>query len=73
MITRRDIMNALGDQTEDKFLTGLFVGIGVGALIGSAVALLVSPRSGSDLRQMIGEKVGSLKQKARDTASEIQQ
>jgi hypothetical protein len=58
MITKRDIMQALGESTtEDRFLVGLLVGVGLGAIVGGAVALFLSPRSGSEMRQMVGEKL----------------
>jgi gas vesicle protein len=66
MITRKDIFEALGAETEDRFLTGMLVGIGVGALIGGAVALLLAPKSGAEMRHIIGEKSGDLIAKAKD-------
>lgn len=67
MITKKDIFEALGAGTahEDRFITGMIVGIGVGAVVGSAVAMLFAPRTGPELRQMIGEKVPDLVDKAK--------
>jgi gas vesicle protein len=56
MISKKDILHALGAETESRFMTGLLVGVGIGALVGSVVAMLVAPRSGSELRSVIGEK-----------------
>lgn len=39
------------------FVTGLFAG----ALFGASVALLLAPKAGADLRDNIGESVGSLR------------
>jgi len=66
MITKKAILEALGAETEDKFITGMLVGIGVGAIVGSAVAMLFSPRPGSEIRQMIGERGSDLIDKAKN-------
>ena len=60
MITKKDIYEALGVQTSDHFMTGMLVGIGIGALVGSAVAMLLAPKSGSEIRRMISEKTSDL-------------
>jgi gas vesicle protein len=62
MITKKDILDALGGRdTEDRFLFGVLCGVGVGALVGTVVTLLLAPKSGTETRQMIGEKVGNLR------------
>ncbi len=66
MITKQDIMEALGADTSDRFMSGMLVGIGVGALVGGVVAMLLAPKTGTELRQMIGEKGGDLINKAKD-------
>ena len=67
MVTKKDILEAIGMEREDRFMTGMFVGIGLGALVGGVVALLFAPRSGFELREGIGEKmkdvVGKVKSK----------
>ncbi len=65
MITKNDILEALGADTDDRFMTGMLVGIGVGAIVGSAVAMLLSPKAGSEIRQMIGERGSDLIEKAK--------
>jgi len=75
MVSKSDILEALGMESNDRFLMGMFLGIGVGALVGGAVALLLAPRSGQELRDMLGEKKGELfgraKQKKDDVMSEL--
>jgi gas vesicle protein len=66
MITRKDIMEALGADTENRFITGMLVGLGLGAVVGGVVAMLFAPKTGPELRQMIGEKGSDLVAKARD-------
>jgi gas vesicle protein len=74
MVSKNDILEALGMETGDRFLTGMFVGIGVGALVGSALALFLSPKSGREIRDLIGNKgnewLGRAKQKKDDILSE---
>jgi YtxH-like protein len=65
MITKKDILEALGANTEDHFLSGMLLGIGVGAIVGSAVAILFAPRTGVEMRQLISEKGSSLVEKAK--------
>ena len=66
MITKSDILTALGAEIhEDKFLTGMLVGIGVGAIVGGAVAVLFAPKTGTEIRQLIRERAPELVQQAR--------
>ena len=70
MVTRKDILEAIGMETEDRFMTGIFIGLGLGALVGGAVALLFAPRSGFELREGIGDKVKGVVGKVRSKATE---
>ena len=54
--SKRDILNALGIETESSFWTTALAGFGVGCLVGAAVAILVTPKSGRELRSDIMEK-----------------
>jgi len=65
MITKKDILEALGAQQEDRFLAGMLLGIGVGAIVGSAVAVLLSPKAGPELRHLINERGTELLEKAK--------
>ena len=65
MITRKDILEALGANTEDHFISGMLLGIGVGAIVGSAVAILFAPRTGEEMRHLIGEKGSTLVESAK--------
>jgi hypothetical protein len=66
MITKKDILEALGGAQEDRFMTGMLVGVGVGALVGGIVALLFAPRSGAEIRGTIREKGGNLVDRIRN-------
>ncbi len=67
MITKRDILEALGAEIhEDKFMTGMLVGIGVGAIVGGAVALLMAPKTGPEMRTMLSERSHDLVEKAKE-------
>jgi len=65
MITKRDILQAIGADTDDRFMTGMIVGIGVGAIVGGAVAMLFAPKPGAEIRHMIGERGSDLIEKAK--------
>jgi gas vesicle protein len=65
MISKKDILEAIGADTDDRFMTGMVVGIGVGAIVGSAVAILLAPKTGSEIRHIIGEKSSDLIEKAK--------
>jgi gas vesicle protein len=53
---KRDILNALGLETENNFWTVALAGFGVGCLVGAAVAIMVTPKSGRELRENIMDK-----------------
>jgi hypothetical protein len=66
MITKKDILSALGAEVhEDHFLSGMLVGIGVGAIVGGAVAMLFAPRTGMEMRQLISERVPEIVNQAK--------
>jgi gas vesicle protein len=66
MISKKDILEAIGADTDDRFMTGMLVGIGVGAIVGSAVAILLAPKTGTEIRQMLGERGSELIDKAKN-------
>lgn len=53
---KRDILNALGLEQESNFWTVALAGFGVGCLVGAAVAIMVAPKSGKELRGDIMDK-----------------
>ena len=53
---KRDILNALGLETESNFWTVALAGFGVGCLVGAAVAIMVAPKSGRELRSDLMDK-----------------
>jgi gas vesicle protein len=53
---KRDILSALGLETESNFWTVALAGFGVGCLVGAAVAIMVTPKSGRELREGIMDK-----------------
>src|SRR5262249_15364684 len=66
MLTKKDILEAIGvDGASDRFVAGMLVGIGVGAMVGSAVAMLLAPRTGAEMRHLIGERSADLVEKAK--------
>jgi hypothetical protein len=65
MVTKKDILEALGMETEDRFMTGLLIGVGLGALVGGITSLLLAPKRGSELREDLGSKMKDVVGKAR--------
>ena len=66
MITKKDILEAIGAEFhEDKFVSGMLVGIGVGAIVGGAVALLLAPKTGPEIRELLSERGADLVEKAK--------
>ena len=53
---KRDILSALGLENESNFWTVALAGFGVGCLVGAAVAIMVTPKSGRELRSDLMEK-----------------
>jgi hypothetical protein len=53
---KRDILNAVGLETENNFWTVALAGFGVGCLVGAAVAIMVAPKSGRELRSDLMDK-----------------
>jgi gas vesicle protein len=53
---KREVLNALGLEQESNFWTVALAGFGVGCLVGAAVAIMVTPKSGRELREGIMEK-----------------
>jgi gas vesicle protein len=66
MITKKDILEAIGAETDDRFTSGMLIGIGVGAIVGSALAMLFAPKAGAEMRQMIGERGTEMIEKAKN-------
>ncbi len=63
---KRDILNALGLESENNFWTVALAGFGVGCLVGAAVAIMVTPKSGRELRGDIMDKGRDLIGKGRE-------
>ncbi|HXU73995.1 MAG TPA: YtxH domain-containing protein [Polyangia bacterium] len=67
---KRDILNALGLETESNFWTVALAGFGVGCLVGAAVAIMVAPKSGRELRNDIMERGRDLMQRGKEELKE---
>lgn len=71
-IGKDDILEAIGLQSKGSFdwLGHAAIGFGVGAVVGAAVALMVAPRSGEELREELLDKGRRIVQRGRETAEE---
>jgi hypothetical protein len=65
---KRDILNALGLEAESSFWTAALAGFGVGCLVGAAVAIMVTPKSGRELRSDIVGRGRDLMGRAKEEA-----
>jgi hypothetical protein len=64
--SKSDILNALGIETEARWWTSAFIGFGVGCAVGAAVAMLIAPKSGRELRQDIVDRGRDLMHRGRE-------
>ena len=67
-VTKDDIASLFHRSREDRFLTGLLVGVGVGALVGGLLTALTTPRRGGEVREAIGEGTRRAAERGRDLA-----
>ena len=69
MVTKKDVLNALGinmvEERREGFLLGILCGIGAGALLGGISALLLAPKSGAETRRIITKRGKTLVDRAR--------
>jgi hypothetical protein len=65
---KRDILNALGLESESSFWTAALAGFGVGCLVGAAVAIMVTPKSGRELRTDLRDRGRDLIGRAKEEA-----
>jgi hypothetical protein len=65
--SREEILDALGIESQGGWFLHALAGFGVGCVVGAAVALLVSPRSGRELRDEIVGRGRDLMQRGKET------
>jgi gas vesicle protein len=68
---KKDILSALGLETESSFWTAAMAGFGVGCLVGAAVAIMVAPKSGKELRSDISDKARDLINRGKDEVASL--
>jgi hypothetical protein len=68
---KRDILNALGLETETNFWTAALMGFGVGCVVGAAVAIMVTPKSGRELRSDLVERGRDLIGRGKEAAEGV--
>jgi len=66
---KRDVLDALGIETESTWMTSALAGFGVGCLVGAGIAMLLAPKSGRELRHDIADRGRDLYERGRDMAS----
>ena len=71
-IDRDRIMEALGlEQSNSRWIGIALAGFGVGTVVGAAVAMLMAPKSGLELRADIMEKGRDLLRRGREVSDEV--
>ena len=68
---KKDILSALGLETESSFWTAAMAGFGVGCLVGAAVAIMVTPKSGRELRSDLSDKARDLISRGKDEVASL--
>ena len=68
---KRDILSALGLETESSFWTAAMAGFGVGCLVGAAVAIMVAPKSGRELRSDLTDKARDLISRGKEEVANL--
>lgn len=63
---KSDILDALGIETGSSWLPSALAGFGVGCIVGAAVAMLLAPKSGRELREDIASTGRDLFNKGRE-------
>lgn len=71
--SKRDVLNALGLEESNNFWTIALAGFGVGCLVGAAVAIMVTPKSGRELRENIMDKGRDLISRGKEEMSNLKQ
>ncbi len=59
------------DRTDRNTLTTVLAGIGLGAIVGAAVALLFAPKAGTETRDDVCSSLEDLKDKAEKVAGDL--
>jgi gas vesicle protein len=56
---------------ERNVMVSVLAGIGIGVMVGAIAGLLLAPRSGTETREAIGEKLHDLGNKLNDLSHEV--
>jgi hypothetical protein len=70
-LDKDQILDALGIETDTNWIGIALGGFGVGCLVGAVVALLVTPKSGAELRSDIVDRGRNLMRRGREGMNEI--
>jgi gas vesicle protein len=65
-MSRDDILEALGLETRGSWIGAAATAFGIGLAIGAAGALLLAPKSGSELRDDLANRVGRMRERVRE-------
>jgi gas vesicle protein len=67
---KRDILEALGIESETNWMLHGLAGFGLGCLVGATLAMLLAPKSGSELRGDLMERGRDLLHRTREREQE---
>ena len=63
---KEDILDALGIENNQNWLSIALVGFGIGCVVGGAVALMLAPKSGREIREDLMDRSRDLMQRGRE-------
>jgi hypothetical protein len=67
-MNKEDILEALGIESGNSWLTHGLAGFGIGCAVGAVVAMLLAPKSGAELRSTLAERGRDLMNRNNETA-----
>ena len=71
-MNKEDILEALGIETSGNWFLHSLAGFGIGCVVGAAVAMLVAPKSGAELRGDLMERGRDLMHKGREQLANLE-
>lgn len=72
-ISKEDVLDALGIERGPEWLPIALAGFGLGCLVGASAAILLSPKSGREIRQGLAERSRDLFARGKEYAGKAEE